>query len=95
MQAAGSPARQKWQKAKIARLQPFLRIQQILQELGVALHQLVAAIQRCARLLAQFLYLVANAFLGARDGVLDCRIDFGDGFVQALQAFSPIVEGYY
>src|SRR6516164_5557872 len=87
MQTASSPPRQKWQEAKVARWQSLLRIQQILQEFRVLLHQLVAAVERGASLLAQFFNLVANALLSPRDRALDRRIDLSNRFVQTLQAF--------
>src|SRR5215470_7682532 len=91
-QAAAAEAHEKWEEGKIAGLESLMRVKEILEKLRMLLDNFVAAIESGARFRAQFFHLVPDALLGARDGALDGRVHFTDGFVQIFDSLFNLTK---
>src|SRR5260221_1378423 len=67
-EAPAAEAQQERKKREIAGLEPFVRIKEVFQEVGMLVDDLFVAVERGTCLGAQFFHLVANPVLGAGDG---------------------------
>src|ERR1700756_657991 len=70
-EAAAAEAQQERKEGKVAGLESLVRIEKILQELGMLLDDLIVPIESGAGLCAQFFHLVADALFGPGDGALN------------------------